>query len=43
MASGLRMLDGEADEVFGWGAGFPVHRKQDHAFASVELERKGRC
>jgi len=43
MTSGLLILDGEADEVFGWGAGLPVHREQNHAFASVELERKERC
>ncbi len=43
IASGLLILDGEADEVFGWRADFPVHSEQDHAFASVEFERKERC
>ena len=40
IASWLLILDGEADEVFGRGAGFPVHGEQGHAFATVEFERK---
>ena len=43
IASGLLILDGEADEVFGWGAGFPVHSEQDHTFASVDFKREERC
>src|SRR4029450_5996767 len=43
ITSWLPIFDGEADEVFGGGAGFPVHGEQDHSFATVQFKGKERC
>jgi hypothetical protein len=37
-ASGLHILNGEADKVVGWGVLFPVHGEKAHALPPVDGE-----